>query len=178
MIDSVVWKEKLEQDLRSLKKRSTQRRWSIRSMDLFERELILLFCAIRCLIEAGKLTDSLIQREYECTAYPNKGEIVDDHTKYLVEENYDLDAGVRNKFSLRFLANQFVHAYVIYPDFWISEEISGVLVCSDWEKYNSLLQISFNVLIRIVEDVVTDEVTKVIFERDKKSGEMRKTIVS
>ena len=174
MIDSVVWKEKLSQDLRSVKKRSAQKRWTSRSVVLFERELILIFSAIRKLIEAGKLTDNLLKREYDCRAYLTKdGVVIDDITKYWIHEIYDLETGFDRKCSIRFLANQFIHAYVIYPDFWISGDVTGVLVCSDWEKYNALFHISFSTLINIVNDVVADEITGIFSHRDEKTGEMR-----
>jgi len=112
MIDSVIWKEKLEQDLCALRKRLHQRRWSYRSMVLFERELTLIFFSIRALIEAGKLTDRTSHKEYKFLTYPNKGKFVDDYTKYHVEELFDLDSGVEKRLSLKILTHQFVHAYV------------------------------------------------------------------
>ena len=110
MIDSVIWKEKLEQDARTLKNRLIQRRWTERSVVLFERELMLTFFSIRALIEAGKLTDRTSHKEYRFITYPNKGKVVDDNTKYDIDEMFDLDSGIEKKLSLKLLTHQFIHA--------------------------------------------------------------------
>jgi hypothetical protein len=175
MIDSVIWKGKLKQDLRSLEKRLDQKRWSYRSFVLFERELILIFFAIRRLIESGKITDRIAQKQYSCNTYPNLGKIVDELSKYDLDEGFDFEAEEEKTLSLRFLTNQFVHAYVIYPDFSEDGEVIGVLLCSDWEKHNSLIQVKTEAVISIIKDVVNDEIHSMHIERDPKTGEFRKT---
>lgn len=114
MIDTVIWKEKLEQDIRRLKRRLNQRRWSYQLTVLFERELMLTFFSVRALIEAGKLTDRTSYKEYEFVVYPNKSKTVDDYTKYFIDEAFDLSSGLNRKLSLKNLTHQFVHAYVIF----------------------------------------------------------------
>lgn len=175
MIDSVIWKEKLKQDLRALKKRQSQKRWSNRSFILFERELILAFFSIRKLIESRKVTDRVANRKYKCKTYPNKGMIVDELSKYDLEENFDFESEEEKSFSLTFLANQFIHAYVLFPDFSDDGKILGILLCSDWEKHNSLIQIKIEDAISMVEDVINDYVRFIRTERDPDSGELHKT---
>ncbi len=175
MIDSVIWKEKLERDLSSLKKRLTQRRWSYRYMVLFERELTLLFFSIRALIDAGKLTDVTAQKEYECVTYPNPGKIIDDYSKYWVMENFDFAAGISKKFSLRFLTNQFIHAYVIWPKFTNNGSVTGVLLCSDREKQISIIEVTTVSAISIVQSVIDDEIKSIHMTLDSKTDELRKT---
>jgi len=174
MIDSVIWKEKLEQDVRILSKRLNQRHWTERSIVLFERELMLTFFSIRALIEAGKLTDRTSHKEYKFTTYPNKGTIVDDYTKYDIDEVFDLYSGIEKKLSLKLLTHQFVHAYVIFTEFSEEGKVIGVLLCSDWEKKNILIQLPISLAIEIIEDVVADQVKSIRFERSEKTGELRK----
>ncbi len=174
MIDSVIWKEKLEQDVRILKKRLNQRHWTDRSVVLFERELMLTFFSIRALIEAGKLTNRTSRNEYRFITYPNKGKIVDDYTKYDIDEVFDLCAGTEKKLSLKLLTHQFVHAYVISAEFSEKGKVIGVLLCSDWEKKNTLIQLPINLAIEIIEDVITDEISLIQFERAEKTRELRK----
>jgi hypothetical protein len=175
MIDSVIWKEKLEQDLCFLKKRLAQRNWSYRSIVLFERELTLIFFSIRALIDAGKLTDITAQKEFECVTYPNLGKVVDDFTKYWPIENYDFSAGISKNFSLQFLTNQFIHAYVLWPKFSEKGQVLGVLLCSDREKQSSLIEITTTSAISIVQNVIDDEINSIHLARDKKTNELRKT---
>lgn len=175
MIDSVIWKDKLKQDSRTLKKRFNQKRWSFRSFVLFERELILTFFSIRRLIESGKVTDQIAHKKYKCKTYPNFGMVVDEISKYDLEENFDFEAEEEKYLSLKFLTNQFIHAYVIYPDFSDNGEVLGVLLCSDWEKHNSLIQVKTEDAISILEDLINDEVHYIRAERDLKTGELRKT---
>ncbi|MCG3142238.1 MAG: hypothetical protein HDKAJFGB_03646 [Anaerolineae bacterium] len=174
MIDSVIWKEKLEQDLNTLQKRLNQRRWSYRSMVLFERELTLIFFSIRALIEAGKLTDRISHKEYKFITYPNMGKIVDDYTKYHVRELFDFDSGTEKNISLKLLTHQFVHAYVIFPEFSPDGDVIGILLCSDWEKKNILIQLRTSLAIQIVENVIADEIKEMHMVRNEKTGELRK----
>ncbi|MBD2621949.1 MAG: hypothetical protein O9324_27035 [Microcystis sp. LE19-84.1B] len=175
MIDSIIWKEKLEQDVASLRKRLLQRRWSFKSMVLFERELMLIFFSIRALIEAGKLTDQTSHKEYKFMTYPNKGKVVDDYTKYYIDEVFDLDSGTENKLTLKLLTHQFIHAYVIFPDFSEEGNVAGVLLCSDWEKKNSLIKLPIDLAIEIIEDVIADKIKQMHIVRNEKTGELRKT---
>jgi hypothetical protein len=174
MIDSVIWKEKLENDVCTLRKRLTQRRWSYRSMVLFERELMLMFFSIRALIEAGKLTDRTSHKEYKFLTYPNKGKIVDDLTKYDIHEVFDLDAGTEKSLTLKILTHQFIHAYVIYPEISAEGKVIGVLLCSDWEKKNILIQMQTSLAITIIENVIADEIESMHLKRSSKTGELRK----
>jgi hypothetical protein len=173
MIDSEIWKEKLEQDVRSLRKRLNQRRWTERSVVLFERELMLAFFSIRALIEAGKLTDRTSHKEYGFITYPNKGKIVDDITKYDFYEVFDLDAGIEKKLTLKLLTHQFIHAYVIFTEFSEEGKAVGVLLCSDWEKNNNLIQLPISLAINIIEDVISDKVRSVRLHRNEKTSELR-----
>jgi hypothetical protein len=175
MIDSVIWKEKLEQDVASLRKRLLQRRWSGKSIVLFERELMLVFFSIRALIEAGKLTDRTSHKEYKFITYPNKGKVVDDNTKYDIDEVFDLNSGTENKLTLKLLTHQFIHAYVIITEFSEEGNVAGVLLCSDWEKKNSLIKLPIDLAIEIIEDVIADEIKEMHMVRSEKTGELRKT---
>jgi len=177
MIDSVIWKEKLEQDVRILKKRLNQRHWTDKSVVLFERELMLTFFSIRALIEAGKLTDRTSHKEYKFITYPNKGKVVDDYTKYDIGEVFDLHSGTEKKLSIKLLTHQFVHAYVIFTEFSEEGNVIGVLLCSDWEKKNILIQLPISLAIEIIEDVVDDEIKEIQLERSDKTGELRKVII-
>jgi hypothetical protein len=175
MIDSVIWKEKLKKDIRILRKRFSQRRWTERAVVLFERELMLTFFSIRALIEAGKVTNRTSHKEYGLVTYPNMGKIVDDYTKYDVDKVFDLNAGIQKKISLKLLTHQFIHAYVIVTEFSVEGKVVGVLLCSDWEKKNILIQIPISLAIKIIEDVIADEIKSIQFNRSKKTGELRKS---
>jgi hypothetical protein len=174
MIDAPIWKEKLEQDVSFLRRRLLQRHWSSRSIVLFERELMLMFFSIRALIEAGKLTDRTSNKEYTFLSYRNKGRVVDDNSKYDLDEVFDLDSGVEKKLTLKLLTHQFVHAYVIFTEFSEEGKVAGVLLCSDWEKKNDLIQLPIDLAIRILEDVISDEVKEIHMVRSRKTGELRK----
>lgn len=174
MIDSVIWKEKLERDVSTLRKKLLQRRWSGRSIVLFERELMLIFFCIRALIEAGKITDRTSHKEYTLKTYPNRGIVVDEITKYDIDEIFDLDSGKEKILTLKLLTNQFIHTYVISTEFSEEGKVAEVLLCSDWEKKYRLIQLPIGLVIEIVEDVIADEIHEMHMVRDKKSGELRK----
>lgn len=135
---------------------------------------MLTFFSIRALIEAGKLTDRTSQRKYKFITYPNKGKIVDDYTKYDIDEIFELNSGVEKELSLKLLTHQFVHAYVIFTEFSEEGNAIGVLLCSDWEKKNVLIRLPIRKAIKIIEDVIADKVSSMHFERNEKTGELRK----
>jgi hypothetical protein len=175
MIDSAIWKEKLEQNLTIMTKRQNQRRWSTRSIVLFERELMMVFFSIRALIEAGKLTDQISHKEYKFLTYPNKGKTVDDYTKYFIDDLFNLNLEVEKTLTLKMLTHQFIHAYVIFTEFSEEGKINAILLSSDREKKNSLIKIPISFAIEIINDVLEDDVTSIHFERNYKTGELRKT---
>ena len=174
MIDSEIWKEKLEQDVAVLRKRLNQRRWSGKSITLFERELMLIFFSIRVLIEADKLTDRTSQKEYTLTMHPNKGRVIDDLSKYDIDKAFDIDSRIENKLTLKLQTQQFIHAYVICAYSSENGSVAGVLLCSDWGKRNYLIRLPIDLAIEIIEDVIADEIHEMHSVRDKKSGELRK----
>jgi len=174
MIDSEIWKEKLEQDVQTLRKRLIQHRWSYRSTVLFERELMLMFFSVRALIEAGKLTARTSQKEYKFLTYPNKGKIVDDITKYDIDKVFNLSSGIEKKLTLKLLTHQFIHAYVIFMEFSEEGRVTGILLSSDWEKKNILIQLPINLAINILEDVIADDIKEIHMVRNEKTGELRK----
>ena len=53
--------------------------------------------------------------------------------------------------------------------------VAGVLLCSDWEKKNSLIKLPIDLAIKIIEDVIADEVKEMHMARNEKTGELRKT---
>ena len=178
MIDSVIWKEKLEQDLSLLKKRFVQRRWSYKSLVLFERELTFIFFSIRSLLDAGTLTDLLSKKEYQCVTYPNEGKIVDELSKYHPDKSFNLEDGTDTKISLRFVTNQFIHAYVMLLGFSEKGHVTDVLLCSDRVKSELLIKLPISVVIEIVQDVINDEVVSIHLKRNNKSGELRKVQIA
>ena len=174
MIDSTIWKEKLEQDVSLLRKRLNQTRWSSRSVGLFEREMMLMFFSVRALIESGKLTDRTSHKEYKFLTYPSKGKIVDDWSKYDIDKLFDLNAGAEKSLSLKILTHQFIHAYVIVTEFSTQKNLNGVLLCSDWEKNSILIRVPICLALEILEDVISDEISLIHMKRSQKTGELRK----
>jgi hypothetical protein len=75
---------------------------------------MLTFFSVRALIAAGKLTDRTSDQEYKFITYPNKSKIVDDYTKYGIDDVFDLHSGTEKNLSLKLLTHQFVDACVIF----------------------------------------------------------------
>jgi len=72
MLESHCWKEYLSRIAKRLDRWKTQRRWSERSICIFERDILIAFFCIRKLIEAGKLTVSHGQALGPVGAQPEK----------------------------------------------------------------------------------------------------------
>ena len=56
--ESAYWKEELLRQAEDLKKRSTQTKWSERSLARLEKTIMIGFYSIRKLIEAKKVSDA------------------------------------------------------------------------------------------------------------------------
>ncbi len=177
IIDANIWKFKLNCYLPRLERRIKQRRWTDRSICLFERELEINHFSVRRLAEAEKLTDRCITKLYDCQIFKNVKQPVDDISRVEFRELFDLNRGEKASVVFNIIANQFIHGYIICP-FWEEKLLSGFLVCSDIKKTKSIFFFSLKCLKQVFLDVINDEIFRIETRRNVKTGEFRKTQIS
>jgi hypothetical protein len=126
MIESHYWKPKLLDAARKLERRRAQKTWSIRSIVLFERELMLTFFCIGKLIEAKKLTDACEGNRIIAHRFSNRGGRSDLMSLIELHKVYDMSSGDRRNLTIGFVSNQLIHSYFIFPAFSRRHRLNGV----------------------------------------------------
>lgn len=151
-----------------------QRRWSARSIWLFEREIELNLFSVRRLAEARKLTDRCVNKQYDCYSFKNIGQPVDELTRVEFWELFNLDRGTKAAVKFSYVAHQFIHSYVIFP-FFEGDFLAGFYVCSDYTKNSLIFLIHMSTIKEIFLDVINDEIRSILTEPNPKTREFRKT---
>lgn len=109
MMESYYWKAQIRRKAMSLERRRLGRRWPSRSIDFFERELMIGFFCVRKLIESKKLTDACTKHTICALKYPLKGKITGLHDFVEFDHLYDLSLGDKCNFNVEFVANLLIH---------------------------------------------------------------------
>ncbi|MET3705865.1 hypothetical protein ABIB17_000464 [Arthrobacter sp. UYEF6] len=174
--DSIPWRQELGRIARRLERKSRQAHWNERSSFLVERSFMDAGFAIRRLLEARKLADSLAASRIKVTRYPRKGSIPDFYTRDDIDEHYDLDGGVKDQITLTHLANQLIHSYVWVLSFdGESEEdegdgeghFIGVFLASEKERQKHVYFLPAGSLIAICRTIAVEDVVGVEMRRDE-----------
>lgn len=132
-----------------------------------ERDTMVSAYAIRKLLEAEKLPDSIESCRIRVMSYPLKGRVPDSGNWDRIDEHYDFLAEEIQTLELDRLCNQFIHS-----DIWMREGdpvrkgMSGIFVASDWVRKTNLYRVNVESLIRLFRDVGVEEVTSLHRRRD------------
>ena len=172
MLESCYWKDDLERSLCKLLKWQKQRRWSDRSICLFEKEIIITFFQIRKLIEAHKLTDRCRIQNLTAIRYNHIGHRVDVSNRWPIEELYALSHGKKSNLLLAFVANQIIHSFIIGTVFLEEGTPEGIMVSSDFRRNDYLYHFSLSELLRAIREVVTDDIVHLEMRRDLETKDM------
>jgi hypothetical protein len=175
MIDSNYWKEDLLAHARRLKPIKNPKRWSERAVVTFEKELMLSFFMVRALLERGKLSTRVQRHRFSVTKYPWNGRPITILNFADVDQLYDFDRAKEERVSIKFIANQFVHARAIYATRDDSKNWSDVLLCSDFERKNAIYLVSVREIQRIFHLVAHDDITWMRLLYDPEARDYRQT---
>ncbi len=154
-----------------LKKRMKQRRWPDASFARCEQTIMLGFYSIRKLIESKKLTDGAVKRPIAITSYSATGVIPDLLNRHDIEQLYDLAKPARRDVTLPRLCNQFIHSYIFTLLLDEENKLSAVLVASDRQRYEALLEVPVTTIAAIFEAVGKDKVNRMKWEFDSAKGD-------
>ena len=107
---SASWKEELVKVAERLEAKTKQRRWTDRTDYLIERDFVVGAYALRKLVAAGDVSDSVKQgpvpvRRFDLTGKPPLS--TDD-----ISDSYDLDNGSRRTLSIEELCDEILHSFV------------------------------------------------------------------
>jgi hypothetical protein len=150
MIESRYWKEVLldnAKKLRLLQKSSP--RWTERFICGTERDLSVSFFIIRKLIELHKVGNTTLKHKIKVYSCRAKGKPVTLLNFHKVDELYHLDKKTQEARSIKFIADQFIHSYIIHPYEFTFRKFEGVILCSDYFRNRCL----FWIPIKEIEEV-------------------------
>ncbi|HYW18068.1 MAG TPA: hypothetical protein VE956_01930 [Nodularia sp. (in: cyanobacteria)] len=169
--ESGFWKDDLLKQAKVLRSRMTQKRWSEKSFARLEQTVMLGFYSIRKLIEAKKLSDSIVNKSINVNAYKWKGQPVTKMNWGDIDKLYDLDAPQPTTKSLVFFCNQFIHSYIFVTSFDDNNCLDGLFISSDRERHKALFFIKISQIIEFFEQVGKDYPSSASFIFDEKLGD-------
>jgi hypothetical protein len=152
--ESRFWKDDLLKAAKSIRGRMQQRRWPDVSSARCEQTIMIAFYSIRKLIEAQKLSDSILSTGVPVTIYPKKMRAkVHYYNRYDIDRCFNLNRGESQTKSLAFVCNQVVHSYVFCLLTNEAGNLEAITVCSDRDRKNSLIRVDANVIAELLERV-------------------------
>ena len=169
MIDeSSYWKRDLLNEARSLEKRKRQKRWPDAALARCEQTVMLGFYSIRKLVESGKLTDRTANHSVRVQSYSSNGNTVHFMNRHRIEEIYEMETPEARSVPLLFLCNQVIHSYTCILLLGPDAGLHGILVTSDRQRSNELLQVDVDDIVDVFRRVGNDEVVSMEGSRPSK----------
>jgi hypothetical protein len=169
--ESRDWKEYLLKTALNLSKRIHQKRWTERSFFLFEREIFFAFYSVRKLIEAKKLSDYVVEAKISLQAFKSMGLPVTRFNRDGINELYDLQNPSSESIKLKDICNQFIHSYIFVPCFGESNELDGIIFCSDHTRKHRVFKLAIADLIEALKMVDSDYPSSGHYVFDEKLGD-------
>ncbi|MBD2202389.1 hypothetical protein H6G33_36155 [Calothrix sp. FACHB-1219] len=171
--ESGFWKDDLLKQAKFLRSKMTQKRWTENSFARLEQNVMLGFYSIRKLIEAKKLSDSVVNKCIDVNAYTWKGQPVTKMNWGDIDKLYDLDAAQPTTNKLVFFCNQFIHSYIFVTSFDENNCLNGLFISSDKKRHETLYFIEMRHIIDLFEQVGNDSPSSASFIFDEKLGDYR-----
>jgi hypothetical protein len=154
--ESSYWKQDLLRLSKKILELRHQIKWSERNTVSFEKDIFISFYSIRKLIEAKKLSRTILTRHIGAFSYPAKGKEVTWLNWHNLHELYDFDQQQEEPLDLEFLCNQVIHCYVFSPIFEEHGELAGILLASDRMKNKKLYEVSIDEVVKILMAIGQD----------------------
>jgi len=141
----------------------------------FEKELMVSFFMVRALIERGKVSSRSRNHSVLIHKAPWNGKPLTRMDYWCIEQFYHLDREQQQTVSIDFLANQFIHARIIYAMRDETRNWSSVLLCSDYDTKKALYRVTIADIQKIFRLVGSDYVSWSKWVYDEKLGDYRVT---
>ncbi len=174
--ESSVWKEDLQKELNDFLANIEGFKDEYFNLRVKKFFFISAFI-IRKLNEANKLSDELISKDFDCARYRriNDSGIIDFMNCHHIEKFYDLRNGEKSSLKLKDICNYFIHSFVFSCSIGDDDRLCGVFVNSDRIKNKFLYYIELNTFIILINDVITDDIVSMSYNRI--TGKLKKSKV-
>jgi|GEM_PF-1986197 hypothetical protein len=155
-IDPTFWQSNLSSAVKRILHLSTFNRYNERRADKFEREIMLAVFCVRTLIERKKLSEEFLRKRFSLKAFPKKTQKpVTWLNSHHISNLYNLDKPEQKQIDPSFLCNQIIHSYILIP-VRDGQKFTHIYVCSDFERNRYLYFVALEVIISLLNDVVSD----------------------
>jgi len=177
--ESYPWKKELLKISKSLKKRFVQKRWTIKSSFLFEKEIFISFYIVRKLIEAEKISTINKKIQIPCYMIPSVGKNVIRFNTSSCERLFDFEKTKKGNIKISELCNQVIHSYIFDAVFDTEHQIAGFWVASDWKRHTTLYSFLLEDLIKLFELIGNDYPNFMIttYNNEKRDYEINQSVV-
>ena len=166
--ESKFWKDDLLKQAKFLRSKTVQKRWTEISSARLEQTIMLGFYSIRKLVEAKKLSDSIVIQNITASAYIWRGQPITTINWLDIDKLYDLDVPKAVNKDLLFFCHQFVHSYIFIEYFNDEHNLNGVFVSSERERYHMLYSLEIEQIIDIFEQAGNDYPKNITFTYNHK----------
>jgi hypothetical protein len=166
--ESYYWKNDLLKQAKFIEAKIAQKRYTIASWSRLEQSVLLGFYSIRKLIESKKLTDKVVGENLSVQFYESsKTDEINHMNWHQLDRHYALDKDTKRSFSLKYIANQLIHSYVLLP-IWSEDEkhIQGIAFNSDKTKKKVLYIVDLKDVVKIFNIVGNDYPTESVWTRN------------
>lgn len=155
-----------------LKARQKQKRYTDRSLAVFEKEIFFAFYAIRKLIESEKLSDSVANLSVPAFSYPRKGKPEPFRSwRYKLDALYDFQKRKPVPLNLGFVCNQIIHSYIYIEGFDDDGKLDGIFFSSDRERKRKLYYLELSAIVNLLKRVGSNYPRKWSGYFDEKKGD-------
>lgn len=168
--DSTHWKAEMRVIARRMVKRLEQKSWSERSLFLLERDVFFAFFSVRKLIEAGKLSKSIIEMPISVNVFPATGKNVTKLNNHKIDELFHLSKKQPKILQLHTVCNQFVHSYIFMPVFGENDTLESIFFSSDYRRNVQLYELNVSEIVRCLLTVALDDPLEIhmVFNEDRR----------
>lgn len=154
--ESAYWKDDLQRLTRILKQKRHQKIWRESSEAIVEKTVMTGFYIIRKLMEAKKLSDTIVYQKIPVRSHQHRGKPVTLMNWHHIDRHYDLEHRCLTQRTLTWLCNQMIHSYVFIVSVDDNNALDGLFFVSDKDRNKAVHYLSVEKIIGVFETVGTN----------------------
>lgn len=154
--ESAYWKDDLLRLTRILKQKRHQKIWRESSYAIVEKTVMTGFYIIRKLMEAKKLSDTIVYHKIPVRSHQHRGKSVTLMNWHHVDRHYDLAHRHLTQRTLTWLCNQMIHSYVFIISLDDKNSLDGFYFTSERDRNKAIHYLSLEKVIEVFKMVGTN----------------------
>ena len=147
--ESAYWKNDLLRLTRILKQKQHQKIWRESSEAIVEKAVMTGFYIIRKLMEAKKLSDTIVYQKIPVRSHQHCGKPVTLMNWHHIDRHYDFAHRHLTQRSLTWLCNQMIHSYIFILSLDDKNGLDGLYFASERERNKAIHYLSLEKVIKV-----------------------------